>query len=264
MGKIRTRILGFEEIEKQQKEEQKKRSLEKKVKKSDSDEEVNEEIQEEQPKETKKASNKKKSGARVHQVSKKHQQAVSKVDKKQLYSLDSAVELLKKVKYTSFDGSFEMHMNVLSIGLKGEVELPHSTGKSVRVAIVDDALLDKLENGVIEFDVLITHPSFMPKLAKFARVLGPKGLMPNPKSGTVSPKPEEVAKKFEKGTLRWKTESKFPLIHQMLGKVSAENQAIVENAQAFITTVGIKNIKSIVLTTTMGPGLKIDLTPFQI
>lgn len=260
MGKIRTRILGFEEIEKQQKEEQKQRSLEKKMKKGEgSEEEIEGETQEQSEGSKKKMNKKGETIGKKHVVGKKHKDASAKIDKKKLYTLEDAVALLKKVKYTKFEGSFELHMNAVSIGLKGEVELPHSTGKVVRVAIVDDALLDKLENGVIDFDVLVTHPSFMPKLAKYARTLGPKGLMPNPKTGTVSPKPEDVAKKFEKGTLRWKTESKFPLIHQMIAKTSAEDKAVVENAIAFINAVGTKNIKSVFITTTMGPGLKIDM-----
>ena len=258
MGKIRTRILGFEEIEKQQKEEQKKRAQEKKMKKGETEEEVTE--GEEAQVETKKKA--KKGGAKVKtQVTgKKHKEALKKGDAKKLYTLEEAVKKLKEVKYTKFEGSFELHLNVLETGLKGEVELPHSTGKTVRVAIVDDALLDKLENGIIEFDVLVTHPSFMPKLAKYARTLGPKGLMPNPKTGTVSPKPEDVAAKFAKGSLRWKTEAKFPLIHQLVAKTSAEDNAVVENAVAFVKSVGLSNIKSATMTTTMGPGLKIDMT----
>lgn len=256
MGKIRTRILGFEDIEKQQKEEQKQRSLEKKEKKGEDTSKDAEEVTTDAPK--------KKSGKKAHAgakkvISKNHKIASEKVDKKKLYTLEDSVKTLKNVKYTKFEGSFELHLNVVSTGLKGEVELPHSTGKTVRVAVVDDALLDKLENGIIEFDVLITHPSFMPKLAKYARTLGPKGLMPNPKTGTVSTNPEEVAKKFEKGTLRWKTEAKFPLIHQRIGKTSAEDSAIIQNAIAFINAVDRKNIKDVFITTTMGPGMKIDM-----
>lgn len=258
MGKIRTRILGFEEIEKQQKEEQKQRAQEKKMKKGESAEEEIVQSEDAQVEAPKKKMAKKQPG-KVKVVGKKHKEAIKKVDTKKLYALEEAVKTLKEVKYTKFDGSFELHLNVENTGMKGEVELPHSTGKTVRVAIVDDALLDKLENNIIEFDVLVTHPSYMPKLAKYARVLGPKGLMPNPKTGTVSPNPEDVAKKFEKGTLRWKTEAKFPLIHQLIGKTSAEDKALVENAVAFMNSVGMKNIQSATLSTTMGPGLKIDM-----
>ena len=113
--------------------------------------------------------------------------------------------------------------------------------------------------GKIEFDVLVTHPSFMPKLAKFAKVLGPKGLMPNPKAGTVSTKPEEVVKKFEKGMLRWKTEAKFPLIHQMIGKISFEEKKLIANAEKFIEAVGKTHIKNAFIKTTMSPSIKLEM-----
>lgn len=262
MGKIRTRVLGYEEIEKEQKEEQKKRSAEKKAKEGKGTDETEvagqaKSPEGEKPKKAKKGKKSKNVNSNVK--GKKYKKSLDKVDKKKFYTLPEAVELLKKIKFTSFDESVELHLNVDETGLKGEIELPHSTGKTVRVKIVDDALLESIEKGVIEFDILIAHPSFMPKLAKFARTLGPKGLMPNPKSGTVSPKPEEVAKKFEKGTLRWKTEAKFPLIHQMVGKISAEDKALAENVVAFMKSVGNKHIKQAVIKTTMSPGLKLVL-----
>ncbi len=261
MGKIRTRVLGYEEVEKEQKEEQKKRSAEKKAKegKGEKDEtEVEGQAAQEQSEKPKKSKKGKKSrNMPVHVKGKKYQKSLEKVDKTKTYTLLEAVELLKKIKFASFDESVELHLNVDETGLKGEIELPHSTGKTVRVKIVDDAALESIEKGIIDFDILIAHPSFMPKLAKFARVLGPKGLMPNPKAGTVSPKPEEVAKKFEKGTLRWKTEPKFPLVHQMIGKISAEDKAIVENASAFMKAVGVKHIKQAVIKSSMSPGVKI-------
>ena len=159
-----------------------------------------------------------------------------------------------------FNQSVELHFVVDETGLKGEIELPFSTGKIVRVKIVDDKILTDLEKGKIEFDVLVTHPSFMPRLAKFAKVLGPKGLMPNPKAGTVSLKPEEVVKKFEKGMLRWKTEAKFPLIHQMIGKISFEEKNLIANAEKFIEAVGKIHIKKAYIKTTMSPAVKLDLT----
>jgi large subunit ribosomal protein L1 len=150
-------------------------------------------------------------------------------------------------------------MNVVKTGLRGEVELPHSTGKTVRVAIVNDTVLEQLAENKIEFDVLVTHPSFMPKLARFAKLLGPKGLMPNPKAGTISPNPEEVAKKFMKGTLRWKTEPKFPILHQMIGKLSYETKNLSENAQALINAVGKVNIKNVFIASSMGPSVEIEI-----
>jgi large subunit ribosomal protein L1 len=196
---------------------------------------------------------------KIRQIGKKHKDAKKKVDDTKVYVLTEAVALLKKIKYANFDESVELHLNVIEDGLKGEVELPNSTGKTVKVKIVDDKVIEELEKGVIDFDVLVTHPSFMPKLAKFARTLGPKGLMPNPKAGTVSPHPEEVVKKFEKGVLRWKTEPKFPLVHQLIAKGSHEDAKIVENAKAFITAVGKGHISAAYIKTTMSPALMIDL-----
>lgn len=254
MGKIRTRVLGDEKVEKKQKLEQKKKLeekkslIEKKTKTSSVKEvsTVKEKVEKKDKKTTVRGKNYKKA--------QKH------VEKGKLYNLKEAVELLKKIKFAKFDEAVELHLNVESTGLKGELQLPHSTGKTVRIKIVDDALIADLQKGKIEFDILITHPSFMPKLAKFAKVLGPKGLMPNPKAGTISQKPEDVVKKFEKGTLRYKTESKFPLIHQMVGKISFDEKKLVENVIAFIKSVGVSRIKSAFIKTTMSPSIRLDLS----
>jgi large subunit ribosomal protein L1 len=276
MGKIRTRVIGNEEVEEKQKKAQKEKSAQKKLEKKAAkatskatealkEAEKKEKLEAEEgveqpPKQTKKEEKKEeKAKEKAHVRGKKYRSARKSLDQSKTYTVKTALPLLKKVKFASFDESVELHLNVDQQGLKGEVELPFSTGKTVRVKIVDDALLDKIENGVIEFDVLIAHPSYMAKLAKFARVLGPKGLMPNPKAGTVSPNPEEVAKKFEKGTLRWKTEPKFPLIHQMIGKTSFEEAQLMENAQAFMNAVGKAHIKAAFIKTTMSPSLKLDV-----
>lgn len=248
---MKPRTLGVEEVEKEQKAKQKEKAAEKKMAKEP-------EVVEEAPK---KKPEKKADTKKVVKKAKgaKYQKSKKMVDSAKKYSLEEAVALLKKMKYTSFDESVEIHMNVEKTGLKGEVELPHATGKTVRVAIVNDAVLNELESGKMNFDILITHPSFMPKLAKYAKVLGPKGLMPNPKAGTISPTPEEVAKKFLKGTLRWRTEPKFPLIHQMVGKLSYEDVKLVENLKAFIEAVGKMHIFQAYLSSTMTPGVRIDL-----
>jgi len=252
MGKIRTRILGLADIEKQQKEEQKVHSAEKKA--HESVEEV-----ESSPVEKPKKEVQKKANVSKKVRGKKYLEAKKKFGEVKKMKLAEAVELLKKAKYVSFDESVDVHMNVEKTGLRGEVELPHSTGKTVRVAIVNDAVLEQLANGKIEFDILVTHPSFMPKLARYAKVLGPKGIMPNPKAGTVSTNPEEVAKKFMKGTLRWKTEPKFPLIHQMIGKLSYDSKNLTENAQKFIDSVGKAQIKSLFIASSMGPSIEIEI-----
>jgi large subunit ribosomal protein L1 len=257
MGKIRTRFIGIEEVEKQQKEEQKKRSSEKKVDKTEG---VN---TEEAQTDTKKSKKQSKKIIKERTRGKKYQEALKKIDENKYYTLTEAVETLKKIAFAKFEESVELHINVLKEGLRGEIELPHSTGKTVRVVIVSDAVLEDIEKGNLNFDMLIAHPSFMPKLAKFARILGPKGLMPNPKAGTVSPNPEDAAKKFEKGTLRWKAESKFPIIHQLVAKLPHETNAIVENATAFMNAVGKKNIRNVFIKSSMSPSLKVNLDSLE-
>lgn len=263
MGKIRTRTIGVEEIEEKQKEEQKKRSAEKKMEKNkDTKEEVVKETEKaEAPKEEKKVIKKKdkKTDTPKKVRGKKYTEALKKTDQKKKYTVEEAVTHLKKIAFAKFDESVELHLNVLKESMRGEVELPHTTGKTVRVVIVSDAVLEKLEKGVVDFDILIAHPSFMPKLAKYARSLGPKGLMPNPKAGTISPNPEEAAKKFEKGTLRWKTEGKAPLIHQLVAKLPHETKAITENVTAFLNSVGVKNIKNAFIKSSMSPSLELNL-----
>ena len=255
MGKVRTRFLGIDEIEEQQKKEAKERAERKKMEHDEETEETTEETEKETKKKQKKA---------VHAVSarkhgKKFAEARKKVDPKQAYKLTDAIELLKKVSFAKFDESVELHVNVLKEGMRGEVNLPHATGRTVRVVVLDDAVLTDIADGKIEFDVLIAHPSQMPKIAKFARVLGPKGLMPNPKAGTVSTEPEKTAEKFKKGSLRWKTESKAPIIHQMIAKLSAETSQIEENATAFLESVGYKNIKEAYIAATMTPSVKLEI-----
>jgi large subunit ribosomal protein L1 len=259
MGKIRTRTLGVEEVEKKQKKAQKVRSEEKKKVKSSSAKSKEEKIAAVPVKPTVEVKKVKEAVIKTKAHGKKYMEVKKLVDKSKSYSLVEAVKLVKKLKYAKFDESVELHLNVDKAGLRGEVELPFSTGKSFRVKIVSDAVLAEIEKGDLNFDILITHPSFMPKLAKYAKVLGPKGLMPNPKSGTISPQPEEVAKKFAKGTLRYKTEAKFPLIHQMIGKVSFEDKDLVANAEAFLKAVGYAHILQAFIKTTMSPSVKLNL-----
>lgn len=266
MGKVKPRLLGNEEVEEKQKKEQKAKSMEKKIlRKKDvkSDENVGvlpaKPVQDIVVKKEKKSVKKTASVKTTASRGKKYQEAKKMVDVNKYYSLKEAIGLLKKMELAKFDQSVELHFVVDETGLKGEIELPFSTGKIVRVKIVDDKILSDLEKGKMEFDILVTHPSFMPKLAKYAKVLGPKGLMPNPKAGTVSMKPEEVVKKFEKGMLRWKTEAKFPLLHQMIGKISFEEKNLLANAETFIEAVGKIHIRNAFIKTTMSPSVKLEL-----
>lgn len=259
MGKIRTKIIGIEDVEEKQKEEAKKR---REVKKSKTQEEEvvveKQETQEVKPSKSA-AKDEKKTPAKLRKRGKKYLEAKKKVSSVKTSNLDTALDIIKKIKYASFDESVEMHLNVDQTGLKGEVSFPHSIGKIVRVRIVDDKTLEEIEKGKMEFDILIAHPSYMPKLARYAKTLGPKGLMPNPKAGTISPKPEEVAKKFEKGMTRWKTEPKAPLVHQSVGKISLDNGALKENIIALFKAIGKTHILAAFVKTTMGPSVKLNL-----
>lgn len=190
--------------------------------------------------------------------SKKYISTRSKVDRTKKYSITEAVALVKKLSYSSFAGTITLDAVAKEIGKISSVTLPHSTGKSIRVSIVTDEVLTQIEAGNIDFDVLITAPQFMPKLAKFARVLGPKGLMPNPKNGTVTPKPELKKKELEKGTFELKTEKKAPVVHVVIGKTSMDDAQLVENIET-IFTVAKGRLLSAAISATMSPGIKLDV-----
>ena len=196
-----------------------------------------------------------KKAARIR--SKKYVATRSQVDKTKIYDAFSAIELTKKLSYSKFDGSITVDGVVRETGVQNKLTLPHSTGKSLKVVIVDDAVLAEIEAGNIDFDALITTPQFMPKIAKHARVLGPRGLMPNPKNGTVTANPEQKKADLEKGELIIKTEKKRPVIHVTIGKVSMDTKELVENYNALMTALKGKVLKS-TLSATMSPGIKVD------
>lgn len=203
---------------------------------------------------------------KVRERSKKYKEVAGMVDRTKLYPLAAAVRLVKKTSLTKFDGTVELHVNLnpQSLGdqkgdYRGTVSLPHGTGKEVRVAIADDALLANIEAGKIDFDVLVAHPSMMPKLAKVARILGPRGLMPNPKNGTVSPTPEKRAKELTSGELNFKAEPGNPIVHLPVGKVSFEDAKLIENIEAILSAIGRNKILRATLAPTMGPGVKLAL-----
>lgn len=257
MGKIKPRLIGDIEIEEKQKKEQKEKAAQKKALKKKTEVVVEKEKEVSSNKPVKQAKTVKKT-ITIKPRGKRYQEAKKLVDKTKTYSLSEAIGILKKMKLSKFDESVELHLVVDETGLKGEVELPNSTGKIVKVAVVDDKVLEAIEKGKIDFDILVTHPSFMPKLTKFAKILGPKGLMPNPKAGTISTNPEEIIKKFSKGLLKWKTEPKAPLIHQMIGKTSFEEKNLLANAEKFIQAVGTKHILKLFIKSTMSPSIRIN------
>lgn len=286
MGKIRTKIIGLEAVEKEQKEKAKVRREEKRkregikvrapgtkggermkqvvvaeeeLKKMEKAKKILEKKEEKPEGKPSASAGKQKRLLKVKKRGKRYEEAKKKIKKGRLHSLEEAVDLLKKIKYSNFDETVELHINVKDRQVKGEVKLPFGIGKEIKVVIVDDAILGKIEKGNLNFDVLVVHPSFMSKLVKFARILGPRGLMPNPKDGTVTDKPEETVKKFQSGAVRFKTEAKFPIIHQSIGKLSFTEKKLVENIAAFINAVNKAKIETAYLKSTMSPSIKLDL-----
>jgi len=274
MGKIRVAALGDEQQEKDQKKKADARRAQKALDKKAAHAEAvtdakSAEAPSDQPKTddgTEVKANKKPREIKAHVRSKRYKEAASLVDKTKLYPLKEAAKLVKKTSTSTFDGTVEIHINLSLQAInnkpeyRGNVILPHGTGKKINVAIADDELLKKLEAGKIEFDLLVAHPSMMAKLAKYARVLGPKGLMPNPKTGTVSTEPEKRAKELSQGEVNFKTEPGNPVLHLGIGKVSFTEDQIIENIRALILAIGKNKLAKATLTSTMGPGIKLDLT----
>lgn len=190
--------------------------------------------------------------------SKKYTAARAQVDKTREYDAFSAIELLKRLSYSKFAGTISVHGVVRAIGDVATLTFPHSTGKSIKVAIFSDELAAEITAGNVNFDVLIARPADMPKLTKFARTLGPKGLMPNPKSGTLTDRVEEKKKDLESGKSVIKTEKKAPLFHTVIGKTDMETKDLVENLQALLKATSEKTLK-VTIAASMSPGIKVAL-----
>lgn len=189
---------------------------------------------------------------------KKYNQVKAKIDRNKSYSLKEAIKLVKETSYSKFDGSVELHLVVKKVGLSANVTLPHSAGREKKVEIASDETIKKLESGKIDFDILVATPEMMPKLVPFARILGPKGLMPNPKNGTLVPDIKK-AKSVGGNTITIKTEKEAPLIHTVIGKVSQNEEELEANLAAIIKAVSEKQIEKAYLKATMGPSIKLRL-----
>lgn len=198
------------------------------------------------------------------QRSKKYTLKRGMVDRTKFYALAEAVDLLKKTSYSSFAGTISADIIAKDEKVQADFSFPHSTGKTKRVAIVTDSLLEEIAAGKIDFDILVTEPAMMPKLAKFARVLGPKGLMPNPKNGTVTNDTAKKAKELEGGKQVVKTEKKSPLMHVVVGKTTMKEAEIVENIEALIRALNPKRLTKLVVSATMSPGIKVDMSPYIV
>lgn len=222
-------------------------------------------------------------------LTKKQKEALSKFDADQAYSLVQAAEVLKTISYTKFDSSVDIDVRLgvdprkADQMVRGVVTLPHGTGKDVRVLVLCtpdkeaeakeagadyvglDEFIQKIEQGWTDIDVIITMPSVMAKVGKLGKVLGPRGLMPNPKSGTVTPEVGKAVKEVKAGKIDFKVD-KTGIIHTSVGKVSFGTDQLAQNAQEVINTlVRLKPssakgtyVKSIHLSSTMSPGVSID------
>ncbi|HVQ44786.1 MAG TPA: 50S ribosomal protein L1 [Candidatus Saccharimonadia bacterium] len=225
----------------------------------------------------------------LHLHGKKYREAAKLVDAATAYSLDDALELARKTASTKFDSSVELHINLgvdprqADQMVRSTVVLPHGTGKTIRIAVYadgkagDDAktagadivgtdkLLADIEKGKLDFDMLIATPASMASLGKVAKVLGPRGLMPNPKSGTVTPDVAKAVKEAKAGKVEFRID-KQAIIHQVIGKVSFTPENLRENAGTLLSailkakpaTAKGTYVKALSTTTSMGPGIKVD------
>jgi large subunit ribosomal protein L1 len=182
------------------------------------------------------------------------------VDREKFYAPEKAIALAQKTSYSKFDGTMELHIIVKKVGATANVTLPFSAGKTKKVEIASEETLKNLAAGKIDFDILLSTPEMMPKLVVFARILGPKGLMPNPKNGTIISSTAK-AKEFSGNRITLKTEKDAPLIHTTFGKVSQKSEELLANLEAVFKVLGgAKQIVKAYTKATMGPAIKIKVS----
>lgn len=189
----------------------------------------------------------------------KYKDAKKKIEPGKTYTIESAIKLVKETSYSKFDGTMEAHLVLKKAGISAQVTLPHAAGREKKVEIASDETIEKLKAGKIDFDILIATPVMMPKLVPFARLLGPKGLMPNPKNGTLVTDPKK-ANSFSAGSVTLKTEKEAPLIHTVVGKNSQKDEEIADNLKAIFKALGgDKQIVRAFIKSTMSPSVKVQL-----
>ena len=227
---------------------------------------------------------------------KKYLEASKLVEKNKLYTKEEAVKLVKQTSVTNFDSSVELALKLnldtkkADQQLRGALVLPNGTGKNKKVLVIakgekaiqakeagaeyvgDTDMLEKIEKeNWFDFDTIIATPDMMPALGKLGKVLGPKGLMPNPKTGTVTMDVKKAVEEVKKGRAEYRTDS-YGNVHVLVGKVSFDDAKLVENINAFVSlivktkpsVVKGKYIQNISISSTMGPGVKIDENSFDI
>ena len=188
----------------------------------------------------------------------KYKEAKAKISREKLYKLDEAIKLVKDSSFSKFDGTMEMHLVVKRGNVNENVTLPYSAGKTKRVEVASEKTIEKLKGGKIDFDVLLALPDMMPELVPFAKLLGPRGLMPNPKNGTLI-KSEKETSKFSGNSLSVRTEKSQPVIHTIFGKVSQADRELAENATVILDAIGTKSILKAYIKSTMSPSVKLSL-----
>jgi len=230
----------------------------------------------------------------MRKLSRRHKENIEKTNKIVYSKLEEAIEILKSTATTKFVETVELHAN-LNINpkyadqqLRTTVTLPNGVGKQVRIAVLtdednfaeaesagadivgNDSLIEQITQGNLDFDLLITTPNMMPKLAKLGRVLGPKGLMPSPKSGTVTSTLESTLTEFKKGKFEYKAD-KTGIVHVSFGKADFENEKLIENLKALYKSIEVnrpsgvkgKYFKSLFICTTMGSSIQLNIDSFE-
>jgi len=198
---------------------------------------------------------------------KKWTEAKAQVNRTKEYKIKDAIKLVKKTSYSKFDGTMEIHLVVQKTGININITLPYSAGKEKKVELASEETIvelaseetiKKLSKGKIDFDILIATAEMMPKLVPFAKLLGPKGLMPNPKNKTLV-KDLKMAEEFSGNSISIKTEKEAPLIHTTFGKVSQKEEELVKNFEAVVKAISAKQIVKAYIKASMSPAVKVKI-----
>lgn len=223
---------------------------------------VNKKVTKEKPKKAEGAKTVKKTGR-----SAKYKEARVHVETGRLYPLDEVIELVKKTSYSKFDGGVELHLKLTKKKAKGSTEsskgvfqLPHGSGKERVVIVLDEAKIEAIaKTKKIDFDVALASPELMPKVAKIAKILGPKGKMPDPKSGTVTTDTKKTIEEINSGKVEYRIDASNNL-HQLVGKVSWDGTKLAENIQAILSSMPKSKIAAAYVTASMSPSVALDLS----